>query len=617
MSGTGDAGTGPDEVIARLSGELVLVLDHHGRVVALSGSRRPELAWLREIAGSRHWRAVLHPDDRADVVRGVALLLDGGDIDRLAFRVRLTDGRVRVVEGRAAGDPTTGGAVVVLRDATAEQRRVTIEDRLAGLGRIGTWEVDLSDGTTRWSPQLRELFGLAPEDDPLDVESILQCYQPPHRQQFAEAIERLLNDGEPFELELALHPRRGQDRWVRASAQALHLDGQAGMILGTVQDLTDSYHEQRRLARVEQLARLTDNGLLELDAAHLLRFMNPRARELLGVPEDVPIEGQDLAAVLMDGVDPGPLQRLLETADAGLTRDRLPVGTSRWLKVALRRADPAALDGADGPGVSAGVRPPEPTVLMALSDITDLVQAEQARDAFLAMVSHELRSPLVAVRGALETLDRGIAGPLPDPAVLLLEVAARSAGRLERLVEDLLDSQRILAGRFPLHVAEHDLSTIADEVLQDLEYVAVRSGRTLERRGPSLPSPVRADADRLQQVISNLIGNALRYAPVSTAVEVEVSSSGPGHRVVVRDRGPGVPEAFRERIFDRFAQADPADARSVGGAGLGLAISRELIERMGGRIGFDSEPGWTEFWFELPASGRPSGDGDGRGRRGP
>lgn len=589
------------DVVARLGGEVLVVLDLDGRLVAIEGSQRPEVAWMRAAVEQRSWRELVHPDDAAALEAGLAEVLRGGTLDPIAFRVRLPDGQQRWVRGRASGDPAQGRAFLLLRDATEERRRFEIEDRLARLGRVGTYEIDLEHGVTRWSGELRRIFGLGDRDEPLDVSETLACFLPPGQPKLVASVEQLFATRQPFELELALRPRVGPDRWVRCTGEALHHDGRTVMILGTVQDLTAAHRERLRLARIEQLAQLTDNGLLELDEQHRVRFANPRALALLGSRDPVSAEGRGFLELLPEGTDPAPWQDLFAGGEARTTRRRLAIGRDRWVQVAVRRGQPA--DGADGaPRDGLPAAPPEPTLLIALSDITELIEVERARDAFLASVSHELRSPLSVVVGSLGTLERGVAGPLPSPASVLLEMAGRSARRLQRLQEDLLDTQRILAGRFPLAVEEHDLVALVTEVLDELRPGAVRADRTLVLREAPEPLPVRGDGLRIQQVVMNLVTNALRYAPPGSTAEVALSSGDGVHRVVVRDHGPGVPPAFADRIFQRFAQADPDDPRSAGGTGLGLAISRELVERMGGRIDVDSQPGRTEFWFELPAS---------------
>ncbi|MFP4234567.1 MAG: ATP-binding protein [Nitriliruptoraceae bacterium] len=615
MAATEGWGWTTPPAIAELSAELLVVLDAQGRLVALQGSRRPEVAALREAIESRPWREIVHPEDLPAVGAGLRELLEGGSFDALSFRVLLPNGGERWIEGRARGDPDQALVFVLLRDVSAERRRVEIEDRLARMGAVGTWEIDLPGGQVRWSLQLRRLYGLRPHEPPLEVDASLACYLPPRQQELAAAVQRLLDDGEPFDLELGFQPPRGPLRWVRCTGEAVVEDGHAVMILGTVQDLTVSHAEQLRLARIEQLAHLTDNGLLELDRAGRVLFANLRARELLRVPAGAEVTGHPLVELLPDGAETPRWHRFLEVAGTATSRARLTISADRIVQAALRPLDPSGRDGAayepDDELVDGGH---EPTLLVALSDITELVHAERARDAFLAAVSHELRNPLAAVTGAIATLERGVAGPLPQAAELLIEVAGRSATRLQHLVEDLLDTQRVLAGRVRLDLADHDLGELVEQVVAELQHLAVRADRALVLTAPPQPLTARVDDVRVQQVVTNLVTNALRYAPPGTPVRIDLTSDASYHRVRVRDSGPGVPASFADRIFQPFRQADPSDDRSDGGTGLGLAISRDLVERMGGRIGYDSQPGRTEFWFELPAVARaPEGPANGAG----
>jgi signal transduction histidine kinase len=231
----------------------------------------------------------------------------------------------------------------------------------------------------------------------------------------------------------------------------------------------------------------------------------------------------------------------------------------------------------------------------------EATQANRVKSEFLSTVSHELRTPLTAMVGSVGLLAGGALGPLPQPVVDLLTVAQKNGQRLGLLIDDLLDIEKLMAGKLHVEMQEQPLMPQLDQALTDNRAYAERLGVRFVQRERCDAAHVVVDAHRLQQVMANLLSNAAKFSHAGAEVEIDARCLGNRVRVTVTDHGPGVPDDFRGRIFQKFSQADASDTRQRGGTGLGLAISRELIERMGGMIGFHSEPGQgASFYFELP-----------------
>ncbi|MAF88498.1 MAG: PAS domain-containing sensor histidine kinase, partial [Pseudomonas sp.] len=235
-------------------------------------------------------------------------------------------------------------------------------------------------------------------------------------------------------------------------------------------------------------------------------------------------------------------------------------------------------------------------------DITERKRIERMKSELVSIVSHELRTPLTSISGALGLIVGGALGE-PSPNMgQMISIAHQNSLRLGRLVDDLLDMDKLVAGKMTLDLRAHALPTQLQQAIAANQGYASKHGVTLEL----LPAPdvqLMADDDRLQQVLANLISNAVKFSPQGGTVTLGSERRDDWVRISVRDQGPGIAPEFHTRIFQKFSQADSSDSRQKEGTGLGLAISKELIEHMHGRIGFDSEPGEGAcFWCELPVA---------------
>jgi PAS domain S-box-containing protein len=236
-----------------------------------------------------------------------------------------------------------------------------------------------------------------------------------------------------------------------------------------------------------------------------------------------------------------------------------------------------------------------------IRDISERKRMEQMKVEFVSTVSHELRTPLTSIRGALGLVVGGALGEIALPVHKVLDIAHKNSLLLAHLIDDLLDMEKLLAGKMELDLQLQSLMAVVDQSVESSAAYAERLQVTYCITGRLDQVAVHIDSSRTQQVMANLLSNAAKFSPSPGQVDVRVTQENGYARVSVIDRGPGIPLAFQSRIFQKFSQADSSDTRSKGGTGLGLAISKELIERMGGRIGFDTKPGEGScFYFELP-----------------
>ncbi len=382
---------------------------------------------------------------------------------------------------------------------------------------------------------------------------------------------------------ISLGTIEGQPRFDEADlAMAMELARRISLAL----DNARLFSEAQERAHAAEALEYVDDGVILVDEAGVVRLWNPTAAISLRRPA-VEAVGRPIAEMLGDWQS---LQSRIPVASepqsGGASRAQtLPVevqGEERWLSISA-------------------VRFPGGTVY-AFRDVTDERAVEQMKTDFVSTVSHELRTPLAAIYGAAMTLRRRDVVVDEPQRDRLLEVVASEADRLARIVNDILWASRLESGRMSIAIERCDAAAITTEVMDVLRSRAPEGIEVDLSKSRALP-PVAADPDKLRQILTNLIDNAIKYSPDGGRVEVEIGRSGGRVRFRVADHGLGIPPTEQDRIFEKFFRLDPNLTRGVGGTGLGLYISRELVTRMNGRIWVDSD-GRTgsSFFLELPVA---------------
>ncbi len=236
----------------------------------------------------------------------------------------------------------------------------------------------------------------------------------------------------------------------------------------------------------------------------------------------------------------------------------------------------------------------------------ELREMDRLKSEFISIVSHELRTPLTSIRGSLGLVEGTMSGELPEKARHLISLAHKNCERLILLINDILDLDKIASGRMHFDIRPENLYGLLQQAIEANQAYADRYKVKLELQPVPVDLVIDADSVRFGQVMANLLSNAIKFSPEGGTVRIGVRAAGLHARVSVTDSGPGVPEAFRNRIFEKFSQADSSVTRQKGGTGLGLHISREMVTRMNGAIGFDSRAGvGSVFWVDMPLHADP------------
>ncbi len=349
-------------------------------------------------------------------------------------------------------------------------------------------------------------------------------------------------------------------------------------------------------AAASQLREITDTVpalIAFVDANQCYRFHNRAYEEAFGLTGDQ-IDGKSMQEVMGEEFYERVRSRVIEVLSG------YPVVYERSQKTA--RGDMRDYVVNYSPRYGEGDEEDQVIGFYSLAtDVTELKRIDRMKSEFVSTVSHELRTPLTSIRGSLGLISGGIAGELPETAKTLVGIANSNCERLIRLINDILDIEKIESGKMTLDLQVLPLKPLMMQVLAANEGFGAAQDVQLKLHCPDDDLQVSVDSDRLTQVVTNLLSNAMKFSPRGGTVDVHVLRNDFGVRIEVRDHGPGIPEEFRKRIFQKFSQADSSDTRQKGGTGLGLNISRAIVERLGGSIGFSTEAGvGTTFFLELP-----------------
>jgi signal transduction histidine kinase len=227
--------------------------------------------------------------------------------------------------------------------------------------------------------------------------------------------------------------------------------------------------------------------------------------------------------------------------------------------------------------------------------------AESHKDEFLSIISHELRTPLTSIRGALGLIEGATVVEPDEQTRMLAHIATRNCERLSALVDDLLDLRKIESGQFTLQKKPVALAELIRKSISANQGYAEAFDVSFVMHEPSMDVTVNVDGNRIMQVMANLLSNAAKYGKAEDTIEVSISRVGHFVRVAVTDHGDGVPESFRDRIFQRFSQYDASSMRKIGGSGLGLNIVKHIVELHDGVVGLQTQAGaGSTFYFDLP-----------------
>ena len=490
----------------------------------------------------------------------------------------------------ASGRP--GGASAILQDITGqtlaeEKFRLAVECCPSGMVMIdgaGTIVLVNSEVERLFEYDREELIGQPIE---ILVPARLREQHAAQRREFVGRPEtRQMGAGR----ELVGRRKSGSEFPLEVGLNPIETD-QGPLVLGVVIDIT----EHRQAQEMFQLAVETcPSGMMMVDGNGSIVMANREVERLFGYGRGELI-GRPVDILVPEG-SRARHRRLREEFNAW--PETRSIGASRDL-MGLHR------NGSEFP-VEIGLNPihlreDELMVLCVVQDISERKRAEHLKNEFVATVSHELRTPLTSIAASLGLLAGNQAITLPETAKRLITIAHTNSQRLVRLINDILDIEKMESGQVMFDLKRIEVRSLVEQAIEASRGLAESRNVVLRLDEASVAADVNADPDRLTQVVVNLLSNAIKFSPAAAEVVVAVAHQDGTVRIGVRDHGPGIPEEFKARIFDKFAQADSSDARQKGGTGLGLSIVRQIVTRLEGEVGFSDAPGGgTIFHVDLP-----------------
>jgi PAS domain S-box-containing protein len=527
---------------------------------------------------------------------------------------------------------TAREALRVHRDELAEAR-TRLQSTLAA-AEIGTWTWDARENRVVADHNLARILGIRQSDaDGGSVAAYIERAHPDDRAELGDRLKAALAGADGFEAEFRVLSESGAVRWVLARGRVMRdADGEAFALPGAVVDITERIESERaRRALVDQLERQAlvfdtalsatpDLGYI-LDTRCRFVYANRSLLRLLGRGMEE-VAGRTFSEL---GYEPGLAEKLWSQAahvirtgeeirdEATFTSPTGVSGYYDYILVPVRSAD-GSVDGVVGStrDISERKRLDDQRAELLVSERTARAEAERVgrlKDEFLSTLSHELRTPLNAISGWVQLLRRGNLSETDQAKAI--ETISRNTQAQKELIEDLLDMNRIVSGKVRLDMQPTDLGVVVLDAVDSVRPAAAAKDISLVTRVDPTHRPVRGDPTRLQQVVWNLVNNAVKFTPPGGRVRVELERTDKEAVICVSDTGVGIAPEFVPLVFDRFRQGDASSTRRHGGLGLGLSIVKQIVEMHGGRV-WATSPGeglGATFSVAIPGDASPASAG--------
>ncbi len=597
---------------------MIGYIDRRHRLLFHNHAMEEWLDWPAERIDNRHLAEVLGTDVYGSILPEIEQALQGKRVEYERKRYA-KDGSEHYLAGTFIPDYDDAGRVngffamiidITERKAAEEALRAS-EERwkfaLEGAG-DGVWDRNIRTGEVLYSKRYKAMLGFAEDEVENRREEWEKRIHPEDRPRVLADLQGYLDGDSPsYASEFRMLCKDGTWKWILSRGMVVSRDagGEPLRMIGTHADISERVRQQEEITRINERLDLALQGsrlaIWDADIAGGRIYLSDTWAEMLG---DSPRETFTDVQALYALVHPDDRERSTTAFIAALkgtspeyhveARVRTRAGKWKWVlshgQVVKRDAAGRAL-----------------RITGTNADISARKEIERMKNEFIGVVSHELRTPLSSIVGSLGLLD-GMTN-LNAETKTLVRVARDNSQRLVRLINDILDVEKLDSDTLKIRLEPVELEALLRSSILANQGYAGQYGVGLALTHSHGPAWVNANSDKLMQVMANLLSNAAKFSPRGARVEVRLERRHDAFRVSVIDPGPGIPEEFKPRVFDRFAQADSSTSRQRGGTGLGLAICKMIIDKLGGKIDFASTPGMgTTFYFELGALAQAAGE---------
>ncbi len=496
---------------------------------------------------------------------------------------------------------------IIIRDVTeiirqkheilAQKERLEQAEKVATLGH---WSYDLTERSMVWSKGMFEIHGLSSYAMHPNFERAMAFHPSKDRQIAETAIENAIENGGDFDFVLRIVRPPGELRYVHSKGRVLKKQNNQ-MIFAVTQDVTEKRLAKAQLEESEQKNRnILDNivdGVITVDMQGIIDGCNPACEDIFGFSLSE-LQGMDITKLMPQRIR--SWHREFFSGEVKYDKSRV-MGRIVEVEGIRKSGESFPLEIA----ISESTNGDQTLYTAILRDITQKkrLQEIQIQNNFISTVNHELRTPLTSIHGALDLVKPIVSKGEDAKLKLLVDLAYDGCIHLNHLVNDILDQEKITAGKMEYYFEAKDFSELVADIVHKQEGLATRCNVTFAcATDETTGLAVSVDPGRFNQALVNLLSNAAKFSPEGSTINIATSIHGDGFvRVSVRDKGPGIEPGFRKKIFERFAQADSSTTKKFAGTGLGLNITKSIVDAFGGQISFDTELGkGTTFHITLP-----------------
>lgn len=594
------------DVIFDLSNDMIGIFGKDWRPTKLNRVWVDVLGWPEEELYATPFHEFVHPADLQNISSNYERIRQGEMVRNFLVRYRCRNGTYKFLSWNFKYDRSNDSVIAVVRDTTPQKIFTELSDQANANSRIGTWSIDIATSKLFWSRSLYDLFEIQPEE--YDLESLrgYDLIDEKDCNSLKEKVTKLISHGTDIDTIVRINGAKGSCFDARIMGSALVRDEKVVQVYGVVYDISANNSVEKELRYQNLLLQIFLKSspaiVYAKDTQGKYILVSAKFEELLGRSKeglvgktDVEIFGEENGKPFME------TDRLLMSGLHSLVFEEDVAVEGGDVRHYLSEKFPLLDDSGQVVAV-AGVS----------TDITELhryqkelqVAKEKAeagtrvKSEFLANMSHEIRTPMNSIMGMAELL---MDTPLNEDQKQCVSILSRASASLLNLLNDILDFSKIESGLMKIEKEPFNIREILERCIELLMVNAIEKKLTLDlTMSPDLPEVIQGDAMRLQQVVVNLLGNGLKFTD-SGSVHLSASIKGSDLMIQMDDTGIGMSPEQMNEIFIRFSQGDTSITRRFGGSGLGLSISKQLVEKMGGTIGVRSEQGrGSSFYFTLP-----------------